>query len=145
MSQIEYFAIPNLDQPNQMTMWYQPEGCLAAPWPARTHYGPLLLKTDVPRGLHGEAKARWVNNWYVTVYNPWRDRMRAVIDADPVSAAGRYAAINNRCCCCNRHLKDPESLRIGAGPDCRDDWPATAIELLTTATTRARTELETQP
>lgn len=126
----EYFALPNPDQPDQMTFWRRPEGCHATPHPHRAHYGPTLLKSDVPKDLRGEAKARWVNGWYQTVAYPWRDRMRAAIDADEATCAARYAVIHERCCCCNRELKDPDSLRVGVGPDCRDGWPASAVELM---------------
>lgn len=133
----EYLATPDVDHPDTLTLWHQPPGCHAMPHPNRRAYGPHLTRADIPAELRDPQRSEWIGTWIRTVQTPWFDKMRAALAAEPTAAAGRYAATQGKCCCCNQQLDDPASLRIGAGPDCRDGWPTSALDALTAAVAAA--------
>lgn len=137
-----YFAVPDSDDPTQISHWRQPEGCYAGPM--RGH-DRVLMRADMPEHLQGrrtQETAEWIAQWYTTNRVPWLARMRAAIDASPIEHAGRYSAITGRCCKCNKQLKDVPSVRGGVGPDCADKFTFTQLRQLEQAVTAARRALQ---
>lgn len=53
------------------------------------------------------------------------DEHKAALQAiakDPAGEAIAYGKETRECSCCGRELSDPESVRLGIGPICRDKW-----------------------
>lgn len=53
------------------------------------------------------------------------DNVKAVLleaAADPLTAAIRYGKETGSCSCCGRDLTNPESIRLGIGPICREKF-----------------------
>lgn len=120
---IGYYAVPDPDDPSQMTYWRSARGGDLVPHPDKARYGPTLWKSPgpghihvVPAELHGQARRNWVHHWYATVRAEWLQHVKAAIDADPDGCAARFAAFTTRCCCCGRRLTDPTSKTYGIGP-----------------------------
>jgi hypothetical protein len=44
------------------------------------------------------------------------------IAADPFAVATAYGIATKRCSCCGAELTNPESIRLGIGPICREKW-----------------------
>lgn len=113
-----YYAVPDPDKPDQLTLWRAADGRIE-PSPNAAIYGPVLLKRDVPAGLPKPERARWIANWFETVQRPWRQAVRVAIAADPEAAGQLYAKTAIRCRDCGRALTDQTSKAAGRGPDCR--------------------------
>lgn len=135
-SQPEYFAVPDPADPHRITYWRQTAHTLTA-WPPAARYHPLLLKSDVPAGLTGQARREWLWAWAREHLHPWFDAVRFAIAADPHGCAARFAALHTRCCCCGRKLRDPASKTYGVGPECRDGWPAEVLSAMVEQVGRA--------
>jgi len=133
---VEYFAVPDPTNPDQITYWRNgPRGL--KPWPPRAHYGPELLRRDLPEGLHGQACSDWIQTWVRNQLAPWHAAIRAAIDTDPHGCALRFATLTTRCCCCGRTLTARDSRCYAIGPDCRRGLPPAVLEALVDAVGRA--------
>lgn len=67
------------------------------------------------RELLGKGRSR-------VIAEPWRGQIIAWIAAGPIEAAIEYGRETTRCNKCNRKMWDPESVKYGRGPDCRDKY-----------------------
>lgn len=60
------------------------------------------------------------------------------IAANPVEAAKAYGKLTGKCSCCGRTLTDPQSIELGIGPICQDNWFGGATKGPTKAEVRAQ-------
>lgn len=115
-----YYAVPDPTSAElSMTCWHVVTGGtepVIAAWPPKARYGPVLLRRDMPRG-HAAQTATW--QAHSVKRQAFAAQILTAISLDPASAAVRFAASNTRCINCCRALKDPRSLLLGIGPDCR--------------------------
>ncbi len=140
----EYFAVPHPSDAARMTYWRRGARGNLKPWPARARYGPELRRSDVPTGLGPADLREWAAAWYRQHAVPWHAAVRAAIDADPDTAAARFAAFATRCCSCGRRLTDSASKTYGIGPECRADLPAAVLAAYAEAVGRAHADHEAQ-
>lgn len=117
-----YYAVPDPNDPGQMTYWRRDHRGRLTPWPSKARYGPTLNRSDVPDGLTPTDRHQWITDWFRTHRRPWDDAVRAALDADPAQAQAAFAAFAVRCCVCGRRLTDAKSKTVGVGPDCRDGF-----------------------
>lgn len=136
---IRYYAVPDPTDPDLMTYWRERNGTLT-PWPGQAKYGPILYRSDVPKGLTGPPQKQWAVNWYRDNRLPWLGKISAAIAADPDEAAARFAALKTRCCWCGKPLTDERSKTIGVGPDCRRTYPDELIARYIDAVGRAHAQ-----
>lgn len=129
------YAIPDPHDPAAVSYWRRKdtktrrggiESSFAA-WPPKARYGPVLLKRDVPKDLHGKDLGDYLNRWMVEVRQPFYDAVIAAVLADPVAAGKRFAELTSRCCSCGRTLTDDLSKCYGIGPECRSGIPAEVL------------------
>ena len=116
-----YYAVPDPDDPNQMTYWRDStrgEGFMA--WPPKVRYGPVLYRRDVPKD---RQEQRLVVEQHWAREREWHQQVREAIEADPITAAKRFAEFTSRCCLCGRTLTDEASKVYGIGPECRRGLP----------------------
>ncbi len=118
MTGIAYYAVPDPDNPGQITYWRRDARGRVTAWPARTTYGPVLYKRDVPKGSPAE-RAQWVRDWFQAHRAPWQHAINHAIETDPDLCRARFAVFAIRCCSCGRMLTDPKSKACGIGPECR--------------------------
>lgn len=85
----------------------------------------ILSDTETEIGNYGEQPK------YLGKVTPNRldsrlaDNVKAVLleaAADPLSAAVKYGKETGSCSCCGRDLTNPESIRLGIGPICREKF-----------------------
>ena len=133
--EVDYFAVPDPDDAERITYWRMGARGLTS-WPPAARYGPRLLKRDVPRDLHGQAKVEWVHAWYQGTRFTWQAKVFAAINADQLAAAARFAVLKTRCCCCGRVLQEPASRTLGIGPECRIGLPQEILAALSEAVGR---------
>lgn len=96
-------------------------------WPPRAMYGPVLLKRDVPKDLHGRELGEFLQGWVSQVRQPYYDAVIAAVLADPVACGRRFAELTSRCCSCGRALTDDLSKCYGIGPECRSGIPGEVL------------------
>lgn len=115
-----YYAAPDPDQPEQaMTYWHIRPGARGAmnwtAWPPKARYGPKLLRRDVPADHHAGLV---VKRAFGDRLLAWNERVRSVVEADPVACVVRFADLQSRCFCCARALTSARWKLLGVGPDC---------------------------
>ncbi|MBB4931410.1 hypothetical protein F4561_002230 [Lipingzhangella halophila] len=125
-----YYAVPDPNDPDQMTYWRRDHRGRIAPWPSKARYGPALYRSDVPEGLTPPEKNQWVTDWFRTHRHPWDDAVHTTITTDPDTCRARFAVFTTRCCSCGRTLTDPESKSYGIGPECRTGVPEDVLARL---------------
>jgi hypothetical protein len=54
--------------------------------------------------------------------SPDQERAIGVVCSDPLAAAVLHGKQTGHCSCCGRELENPESVRLGIGPICREKW-----------------------
>lgn len=138
--EISYYAVPDPDS-GDMTYWRRDGHHRLIEWPNGVHYGPRLLKRDVPRELHGYARNEWVLRWYQDVRHPWVAKVHGLIEVGPNMAAARFAAFASTCCVCGRRLEDEASKVAGIGPVCGAGLSTSVIEDLARLVGRAHAEM----
>lgn len=122
-----YFAVPDPDT-GDMTYWYRDRRGVVQPWPPKVRgYGPTFPDfSALPRGERDER----VRDFILGTMRPWRQSIEETLDAEPDTAAARFAAFQSRCCICGKDLTDAESKVLGIGPDCRRGVPSHVLESL---------------
>jgi hypothetical protein len=118
-----HYAIPDPDDPGQMTYWYDGERGLT-PWPPKARYGPVLFRKDLPED---RAAREAVLAEFRRHFHEWWAAVRAAIAADPVAAGRRFAELTTNCCWCGRQLTEESSKVYGIGPECRKDMSADVL------------------
>lgn len=73
------------------------------------------------RGIHA-VREQHANRRAQYLDDPERTQVLAWIASDPRAAADEYEAKTARCNKCHRLMFDPESVRLGRGPDCRKKY-----------------------
>ena len=138
-----YFAVPDPLDPGVMTYWYRVKrgrsaGQLA-PWPPKARYHPATWR-DIPKGLTADEQREAVLAYYAPVMEARRE-IALIIDADPDTAAARFAALRTACCHCGKALTDDRSRVYGIDPECRHGTPPALLDRYAAAVGRAHAEL----
>lgn len=134
------YAIPDPHTPDTITYWRRHDVTTRrknvrpefGAWPPKAQNGPNLYTKDVPKDLHGQARAEWALAWYQQHRHPYLDAVVDAIASDPVGAGRRFAELTTRCCQCARALTDALSKTYGIGPDCREAIPTETLALYST-------------
>ena len=135
----EYVAIPDPDDRERMTYW-RVSGAALVSWPPHARYGPVLLRSDIPKGVRGNERAEWIHAWFAEHRNRWLALVRRAVDSDRAGASTRFAAFTCRCCSCGRALTDAASKTYGVGPECRRYLSADYLAVLSEWVGRAHAE-----
>lgn len=100
-----------------------PAGHYAVRTPAGLPHGLTFVRVDRP------TEGRWAGRTFVKqivgghpaelIRGAAAIAILLLIEADVEAAAQLYGQEIGRCCVCNRTLTDPESRRLGIGPECR--------------------------
>lgn len=134
------YAIPDPHTPDTITYWRRQDvrtrrqnlSPRFGAWPPKARPGPVLYKSDVPAGLHGQDLGDWMRTWYAETREPYDTAVVAAIAADPITAGRRFAELTVRCCQCARPLTDALSKTYGIGPDCRHGMDTEILALYLT-------------
>lgn len=147
-SEPRYFAVADPDDPGRITYWRRSANGQLAQWPAKACYGPALYRKPgpghqhvIPAGLDGEDRRQWMLRWIEDVSAPWYRWVHGAIEADPVTAAARFATLKCACIICGRSLSDAASRAYGVGPECRGSWPDALLAAVSEAVGRAHAEM----
>lgn len=135
----EYVAVHDPDDTGRMTYW-RVDDVVMTSWPPHARYGPVLLRSDIPKKLDPQERAEWIHAWFAERRTPWMERVRKAIDADRPAAAMRFAAFACRCCSCGRSLTDAASKTYGIGPECRRNLSTDYLAVLSEWAGRAHSE-----
>jgi hypothetical protein len=104
MTTRRHYAIPDPDDPGQMTYWrdsrpgrgvrFVEDGLPhIEPWPSKAVYGPMLYRKDLPED-HDAGEA--VRDEYYRRRGGWVSAVRLAVAADPVVAGRRFAELTSR-------------------------------------------------
>jgi Family of unknown function (DUF6011) len=143
MTDLSYFAVAD-PASGAMTFWRSNSDGRLTEWPARTGYGPVLWTKPgigrdhvTPAELEGAARFEWVQNWHRTVRWPWLAEIKKAVEANPVEASARFAALQTACARCGRHLEDAASRARALGSDCVTRFSPEYVAALTREVGRA--------
>lgn len=131
-----HYAVLDPSDASQMTYWKAKDGKVT-PWPAKAQYGPVLLRSEVPKRSDWEARIVFIETWAQTVLYPYMDRIRDAIVSDPDAAAARFSGLTNRCHNCRRVLTDEASKVYATGPECRKNYSPEMLAMWARAVGRA--------
>lgn len=141
----DYFAVPDPLDPTQMSYWYRPvrgrQAGQILPWPPRrSRWGRLGVK-DIPvdKAADPAGWGAFVDAYFGKV-RAARAAVEAAIEADPDTAAARFAVFGFRCCFCSKVLTDERSKVYGVGPECRQGVSAEFLGHLTDVVRRVHGE-----
>lgn len=118
MTTPKYFAVPDPLDPDLITYWRRSAEGQLRPWPPKAKYRPLYPR-DVPAELSPVERRAFLDAYREQLLKAYVE-IRNTIEADPDTAAARFAAFHSRCCNCGKALTDDQSKVYGIGPDCRD-------------------------
>ena len=121
-SRVRYYAVPDPNDPIQMTYWRRDERGRLDEWPAKAHYGPQL-PVDELTDFPADERRRRALDWYRDVRGVWHQQVADAIEAAEEECQMRFAKFASRCCLCGRTLTDSTSKVYGIGPDCREGAP----------------------
>lgn len=150
----QYYAIPDPLDPGKVSYWYRPakgrdEGRIVS-WPPRRSRWGSLAHRDVPhdKKTDRDGYSAFVRAYFLKVHAAHGLAVKA-IDANPGTAAARFAAFTVRCCHCGKTLTDERSKVYGIGPECRTgvdpDRLAAAMEAVRAAHAETLARVEVRP
>lgn len=141
---MRYFALPDPTDSTVMVFFHLNRRGALVSWPPGTDFGPTLWRHPgpgrehvTPASLKGITRKLWIRDWHQRVRQPWIAEVAAAIDADPNTAAARFAALRTCCARCGRHLEDPASRARGLGSDCVSRFAPEYVAALTREVGRA--------
>ncbi len=135
-----YFAVPDPDDPGQITYWRRLTGGQLTPWPPYARYGPTLRAEDIPADLDRDQRHQFLLNWVPDTVGAWHTRIATAINADPHTYAAQFEAMSSECFLCARELTDAAAV-YGLCPGCRTGLPGHVLGAFATVVGRLHAEV----
>ena len=118
---VGYYAVPDPDAPQILVVVWRGVQ-------RKTERPKVTVKRRAPKDLLYAPQSRATSRDRVAKA-AWWSEVSAAILADPDEARRTYSRITVKCWVCGHRLTDPESKRLGIGPDCRANQPQAAKEI----------------